>query len=78
MAKLQVKDEGNCRFLLKFMATVGLTVPKTAVPEKALVEVATLHNLLGDGATLFEIEALDGILSSVFKVCGVFLRQLII
>ena len=43
------------------MATVGLSVPKTAVPEKALVEVATLHNLLGDGAAVFEIEALDGI-----------------
>lgn len=52
-----VKDETNCQFLLKFMATVGLIVPKTAVPEKALVEVATLHNLLGDGAAVFEIEA---------------------
>ena len=40
------------------MAIVGLTVPSTAVPEKALIEVAYEHNLLGDGATKFEIEAL--------------------
>lgn len=53
----QVKDENNNRFLMKFLAIVGLAVPPTSFPETALQTVAAKHNLLGIGATASELEA---------------------
>ena len=56
----QVKDSNNCKFLLRILARLGLMVPPTIFGEKALVEVAQCHNLLGHGATEAELEACFG------------------
>jgi len=73
----QVKDENNNRFLMKFLAIVGLVVPPTSYPETALQSVAAKHNLLGIGATATEMEALGWILLKVLRKIIVFLPMLI-
>ena len=57
-SRLQVKDDSNCRFILKFMSAVGLRVPSSVMITRPLFDVATDYNLLGDSATDAEIEAL--------------------
>ena len=53
----QVKDPNNLDFLMKLLATFGLRIPPISTPEKALVETAQTHKLLGESATLKDLEA---------------------
>lgn len=49
-------DPNNNDFVIKLMCAIGLQVPATSHPERALVEVAKEHNLLGEKASNAEVE----------------------
>ena len=53
---IEVTDANNNDFVIKLMCAIGLQVPATSHPERALAEVAKEHNLLGDKATTTDLE----------------------
>lgn len=63
----KVKDDHNCDFILKLFAKIGLAVPGTIHPQRALIEIAKEQDLLGDTATTTDIEACGWIFCWVQK-----------
>lgn len=49
-------DPNNNDFVIKLMCAIGLQVPTTSHPERALVEVAKEHNLLGEKHSNADLE----------------------
>ena len=70
----KVKDDHNCDFILKLFAKIGLAVPGTIHPQRALIEIAKEQDLLGDTATTTDIEACEWIFCWVSEAAHPFVE----